>query len=106
MMMDHRPLTEDERDLMKHITMFGSAGYPVKKLGSRGWVWSYCSIKGPPKVFKTKREATESFEAYYEIVSALHRHERFLSACADERVRHKNGVCTGGESCPVKGETT
>ena len=56
-------LTDDERSLLTHVTMFGSDGYPIKKTG-RGWTWSYRSIAGPPVVFKTRRAAVASFEAF------------------------------------------
>ena len=62
-----RGLTEDERFLIVHVTHWGSGGYPVCKLGP-GWIWEFRSIKGPPVVFKTKREAVGSFEAFYEVI--------------------------------------
>jgi hypothetical protein len=60
-------LTDDENALLVHISRFGSDGYPIQKLG-RGWAWSYRGIKGPPVIFKTKREAIASFEAYEAIL--------------------------------------
>lgn len=60
-------LNKDEEALMTHIMRFGSDGYPLKRLG-RGWSWSYRSIQGPPKVFKTKQEAVASFEAFHDIL--------------------------------------
>ena len=62
-----RPLTDDERDLMAHIAMWGSAGYPVRKVGSRHWSWDYRSLS-TPRVYPTKREATRSFEAYMDVL--------------------------------------
>jgi len=62
-----RGITEDESSLLTHVMMWGSAGYPVKKVGS-GWTWDYRSIKGPPVVFKTKRAAVKSFEAFEDIL--------------------------------------
>lgn len=59
-----RGLTDDERSLLTHVTRFGSDGYPIRKL-SRGWVWSYRGIAGSPSVFKTRRAAVASFEAFY-----------------------------------------
>lgn len=66
-------LTEDENSLLVHVSMWGSDGYPVHKhhsAGRRGpaWTWEYRGIKGPPVVFKTKREAIASFEAYHSIL--------------------------------------
>ncbi len=60
-------LTADENGLLTHIGMWGSTGYPLQKL-RRGWIWSFRGIKGPPVIFKTKREATASFEAYHQIL--------------------------------------
>lgn len=60
---DFTPLTENERNLLGHVQMFGSKGYPVKKLG-RGWNWEGFGVKGPPVVFKTKTKATEHFELW------------------------------------------
>lgn len=51
-------LSQAEADWLQHMTMFGSAGYPVRKLRSGRWIveesWG---VKGPPTVFKTRREA-------------------------------------------------
>jgi hypothetical protein len=60
-------LTRDERDLLNHVMMWGSDGYPVNRCG-RGWSWSYRTIAGPPVVFKTKHAAIASFEAYHQIL--------------------------------------
>ena len=60
-------ITDDERALLTHVTRWGSDGYPVRKSG-RGWTWSYRSIQGPPVVFKTKREAVVSFEAFEDVL--------------------------------------
>ena len=71
-----RPVTEDERSLVNQVSMWGSDAYPVSKLGKR-WTWGpWRSVKGPPTVFATKREAVASFEAFHRIV---------LDALADER---------------------
>lgn len=64
-----RGITEDEKDLLVHWSRFGSDGYPVKKIG-RGWHWSYRAIKGSPTIFKTKREAVASFEAFIDVLIA------------------------------------
>lgn len=66
--MTHPNLTEDECSLLTHVTMWGSDGYPIRKVG-RQWTWGpYRSIQGPPVLFKTKREAVESFELYESIL--------------------------------------
>lgn len=64
-----RGLTNDELQLLKHISMFGSTGYPVRKFRSGKWTWGpFRSIQGPPTVFKTKREALASFEAFHQVL--------------------------------------
>ena len=65
--MIHQNLTEDENALLAHLSHWGSNGYPIQKLG-RGWTWSFRGIKGPPVIFKTRREAVASFEAYEQIL--------------------------------------
>lgn len=55
-------LSEDEDSLLTHVTMWGSDGYPIRKLGHR-WTWNYRSLS-TPMIYKTKREAVASFEAY------------------------------------------
>ena len=62
-----RGISEDERWLLNHCMLWGSDGYPVYKLG-RGWVWGTDHVKGPPVVFKTKREAVASFEAFEQVL--------------------------------------
>ncbi len=77
-----RPITEDERALIQHITMWGSDGYPINKWSS-GWTWGpWRGVKGPPTVFKTKREAAASFEAFERVL---------IDALGEEaRLRHVN----------------
>lgn len=59
-----RGTTEDERWLLNHVTMFGSDGYPIRKL-DRKWTWGPVrSVPGPPACWKTKREVVASFEAF------------------------------------------
>ena len=57
----------DERDLLNHVSMWGMEGYPVNRVGSRKWSWSYRDIS-TPAVYNTKREAIASFEAYHQIL--------------------------------------
>lgn len=61
-----RGINEDEQALMTHVTMWGSDGYPVRKCG-RKWTWDYRSLKCPV-LYRTKREAVASFEAYWDIL--------------------------------------
>lgn len=63
-----RGITEDERALVQHVGRWGSDGYPVQKVG-RHWVQrDWRSVKGPPCVYKTKREAVAQFEAFHEVL--------------------------------------
>lgn len=59
-------LNPDERFMLTHITRWGSDGYGAFVTGNdRAWVWAgHGSVKGPNKVFRTKREAVASFEAF------------------------------------------
>jgi len=77
-----RGVSEDERALLTHVSRFGSDGYPISKLG-RGWSWGYRGIKGPPKVFKTKREAVASFEAFMDILRTASGELAYERAWAD-----------------------
>jgi hypothetical protein len=61
-------ISEDERDLLTHVSMWGSDGYPVTKVGSRHWTWSWRGSVNCPVVFPTKRQAVASFESYYAIL--------------------------------------
>jgi hypothetical protein len=62
-------LSDDERALLTHVSRWGSDGYPVAKVGSHHWTWGpWRGIQGPPVVFKTKRAAVQSFEAYHAIL--------------------------------------
>lgn len=62
-------LTDNERSFMNHMHMWGSDGYPVRKVG-RKWHWSDAfGIKGSPTTYKTKREAMEAVERYMGILA-------------------------------------
>ena len=74
------PLSANERELFAHVTMFGSAGYPVQKLGRRWIVADAFGVKGPPTVFRTKREATEQFERWLDQARARLAEERYHEA--------------------------
>lgn len=73
-------LTEAERRLMTHVSMFGSAGYPLRKLG-RKWTLDHDAIPHAP-LYATKRAAVEAFEIYEAIwrrLSGLASHERAMT---------------------------
>lgn len=66
--MSYQNLSQAENDFLRHISMWGSAGYPVRKLG-RGWIVSdFWGVKGPPKVYRTKREVVAYVELFLEIL--------------------------------------
>jgi hypothetical protein len=61
-------LTEDQAFVLTHVSHYGSDGYPVRKTGNH-WAWGPIrGISGPPTTFRTKREATASFEAYLDVL--------------------------------------
>lgn len=80
-----RPLTEDERALATHISMFGSAGYPVRKLG-RKWTWDYRSISAPT-LYATKRDATAAFERYMGVIRSCLGAAAYRRAIAEQEAR-------------------
>lgn len=62
------PVSAAERQLLNHVTMFGSDGYPVQRVGSR-WQWvDAFGVKGAPTTFKTKREAVALFEQWQDLM--------------------------------------
>lgn len=62
---DLAPLTDDEIALCYHVTRFGSAGYPVERVGRR-WHWrAWRSVKGAPVSYTTKRAAVAAFESWH-----------------------------------------
>lgn len=67
-------LTKEENELLGHITMFGSAGYPIRKdKKGKWWVDRMFGAGGFPTPFTTKKKATEQFEQYCELL--LEKHE-------------------------------
>jgi len=69
-----RPITPDERDLVRHVIRWGSDGYPVKKSGKKWW-YEYRDVIKSGELFKTRREAVAAFEAYIDILEGLLREE-------------------------------
>lgn len=79
-----RPISDNERQLMSHVTMFGSDSWPIRKLRAGIWVWGpFFGVNGPPTVFKTKREATASFSAFLDVLHEALAEEAFERAFAD-----------------------
>ncbi len=64
-----RPVTEDERALLIHVSRWGSDGYPIHRFRSGRWTWGpWRSVQGPPKVWRTRREAVAHFEAVMDVL--------------------------------------
>lgn len=60
------PLTDGEKRLMTHVSMFGSDGYPIRKLGNRWIVDLEAYGRNHPGMFLTKRAAVKAFESFEE----------------------------------------
>lgn len=61
-------LTANQNSFLTHMMMWGSAGYPVAKVG-RKWVWQdFYGIPGAPTTYRTKREAFAAVEAYVDLL--------------------------------------
>lgn len=82
-----RTLTEAERTLLAHVSMWGSLGYPVRKLGPGKWIWEANGVSGPPKAFATKREAVAHFETFLGVLREALGQEAKARALADLRAR-------------------
>lgn len=84
--LDLPPLTDGEAELLCHISRWGSDGYPIERVG-RSWHWrTWRTVRGSPIVYKTKRAATEAFEAWHDL--ALRRWAAF------KRI-HPTAILTG-----------
>lgn len=60
-------MTQDQQIALSHWSMFGSTGFPVRKMGSKWWIvvdptslWRVVTAGGPSG-FKTKTAAIEYF---------------------------------------------
>lgn len=61
----HDPLTQAERNILRHWSMYGSDGYPIQKVSGNRWIWNeWYGVKGAPVVYKTKRDVTAAIEVY------------------------------------------
>lgn len=61
-------LTEGENEFLRHMTRWGSDGYPVRKVG-RHWLWyEVFGVKGAPTCYATKKAACAAVEAYLGIL--------------------------------------
>jgi hypothetical protein len=89
---EFQPLNSNERELLAHVGMFGSAAYPVRKLG-RGWeVFTFFRVGGSPIVYRTKRKAFEAFELTLSLLRARAAEEARARAVADIRRMHAEGM--------------
>lgn len=62
-------ISRSELDFLAHMMMWGSAGYPVRKVGNGRWIWDdFLGVKGAPTVYKTKRDAVAAVERYIDIL--------------------------------------
>lgn len=65
-------LSQAESDFLGHVMMFGSEGYPVRKVG-RAWHWQdFWGVKGAPTTYKTKRDAFAAVGRYIEVLLDKH----------------------------------
>ena len=71
--LDFRTLSEDERALLVHVSMYGIEGYPVSKVGRR-WHYQFRTVASP-RLCKTKRETTASLERFLDLLRTLHAYE-------------------------------
>lgn len=79
------PLTDAERALAAHVNMFGSDGYPLRKLGGR-WFWvDAFGVRGTPIAYRTKREATAAFEVWLELYRLRYAEEAHQRALQEGR---------------------
>ena len=74
-----RGTTENERALLRHVGRWGSAGYPIRKVGRRHWVIDHAAANFPV-VHPTKREAVAQLETYLDMLHDAHRAEQNLAA--------------------------
>ena len=61
-------LTDGEHAWLKHMQRFGSAGYPVKRMGRKWWVDQAFGAGGCPSPFKTKTEAIGFCDRYLQVL--------------------------------------
>ena len=61
-------LSEGENRFMQHMSMFGSPGYPVGKLG-RKWQFARAfGVGGTPVLYPAKAKAVAAVDAYLDIL--------------------------------------
>lgn len=61
-------LSENQKFCLGHISMFGSAAYPIRKMGGKWFVMGIRGCGTCSTAFKTKKEAVAQFEKYYDLL--------------------------------------
>jgi hypothetical protein len=61
-------LTEGENQFFRHMCMWGSDGYPVRKLGRKWQFERAYGVGGTPVLYPTKTKAVVAVEAYLGIL--------------------------------------
>jgi hypothetical protein len=62
-------LNQEEANFLRHTSMWGSDGYPVRKVSGGKWIWEEMwGVKGAPVCYKTKREAFAAIERYIDVL--------------------------------------
>lgn len=67
--MGYATLSEAENNFLRHVQMWGSCSWPVRKVSPAKWVWfDFWGVKGAPTVYKTKRDAMHAVDTYIGIL--------------------------------------
>jgi len=78
------PLTDGERRLLSHITLWGNDGYPVARRGRRWFLETEGYGIKHPGSWPTKREAIAAFEALRDALGDRYAEESMRRAGASE----------------------
>ena len=97
-----RPITDGERQLMTHVSMWGSDGYPIRKVQRKWIVDTMFGVNGPPTVYKTKREAAAAFERFLDVLREALGAEAQARTAA-EQIARELPIYTYADGRPVEG---
>jgi hypothetical protein len=61
-------LSTNQKFCLTHISMFGSAAYPIRKAAGKWFVDGIRGCGACPTAFKTKKEAVAQFEKYHDLL--------------------------------------
>jgi len=62
-------LSQAEANFYRHMERWGSESYPIIKRRSGHWTWhEFCSVRGCPSPYKTKKAAVAAIELYLSIL--------------------------------------